>query len=54
MEIHTLENGLYVIQNRYFESKGGSLTPAPLPEGVASGSTPAAPTRFLLLSTPTR
>ncbi len=54
LEIHTLENGLYVIQNRYFKSEGngGALTPAPLPEGVAERVNTGSPYPFFAIIRP--
>ena len=52
VEIHTLENGHYVIQNRYFESRGNSLTPAPLPEGVAERINTGSPYPFFAVVHP--
>lgn len=52
LEIHTLENGLYVIQNRYFKSNGGALTPAPLPEGVAERINTGSPYPFFAIIHP--
>lgn len=52
LEIHTLENGLYVIQNRYFESKGGALVVAPLPPGVAERINTGSPHPFFSIIHP--
>jgi A118 family predicted phage portal protein len=52
LEIHTLENGLYVIQNRYFKSNGGALTPAPLPDGVAERINTGSPYPFFAILHP--
>ncbi len=46
IEIHTLENGVYVIQNRHFTYSDGSLLPAPLPEGVAARINTGSPYPF--------
>lgn len=35
LETHKKENGVYVIENRYYESRGGSYVEAPLPDGIA-------------------
>jgi len=34
LEIHTIENETYIIENRYYADKKGNYSPAPLPEGV--------------------
>lgn len=52
VEIHTLENGAYVIQNRYFKSAGGVLTAAPLPEGVAERINTGSPYPFFAILHP--
>jgi A118 family predicted phage portal protein len=35
LEIHTLENGAYVIENRYYKLENNALTKDELPEGIA-------------------
>lgn len=52
VEIHTLENGTYIIQNRYFENDGGSLSPAPLPDGVAKRIDTGSPYPFFAILHP--
>lgn len=52
VEIHTLENGAYVIQNRYFKSVGGALVAAPLPEGVAERINTGSPYPFFAIIHP--
>lgn len=52
VEIHTLENGAYVIQNRYFKSVGGALVAAPLPEGVAERINTGSPYPFFAILHP--
>lgn len=52
VEIHTLENGSYVIQNRYFKNAGGALTPASLPEGVVERVNTGSPYPFFAILRP--
>ncbi len=52
VEIHTLENGVYVIQNRYFKSVGGALVAAPLPEGIAERINTGSPYPFFAILHP--
>lgn len=52
VEIHTLENGAYVIQNRYFKSAGGVLSAAPLPEGIAERINTGSPYPFFAILHP--
>ena len=52
VEIHTLENGVYVIQNRYFKSVGGVLSAAPLPEGIAERINTGSPYPFFAILHP--
>lgn len=52
VEIHTLENGLYVIQNKYFKNDGGNLVPAALPEGVAERINTGSPYPFFSIIHP--
>lgn len=52
IEIHTLENNAYVIQNRYFKSSGGTLIPAPLPDGVAERINTGSPYPFFSIIRP--
>lgn len=52
VEIHTQENGAYVIQNRYYKSAGGVLTAAPLPDGVAERINTGSPYPFFAILHP--
>lgn len=52
LEIHTLENGLYTIQNRYFKSNRNSLIPTDLPEGVAEQVNTGSPYPFFSIIHP--
>ncbi|MDL2273440.1 hypothetical protein LJC34_02695 [Oscillospiraceae bacterium OttesenSCG-928-G22] len=52
LETHTLENGLYVIQNRYYKSTRNGLTPAPLPDGVAERVNTGSPYPFFAIIRP--
>lgn len=52
VEIHTLENGAYVIQNRYFKSAGGVLSAAPLPDGIAERINTGSPYPFFAILRP--
>jgi len=52
VEIHTLENGTYVIKNRYFKNDGGSLVSAPLPDGVAERINTGSPYPFFAIIHP--
>lgn len=52
VETHTLENGTYVIHNRYYKNESGTLTPAPLPEGVAERVNTGSPYPFFAILRP--
>lgn len=52
VEIHTLENGLYVIQNKYFKSESGRLVPDALPDGVAERINTGSPYPFFSIIRP--
>lgn len=52
VESHTLENGTYVIQNRYYSDTNGTLKPAPLPAGVAERVNTGSPYPFFSIIKP--
>ncbi len=52
MEIHTLENGLYVIENRYYSSEGNNLKLAELPPGIAPRFITGSPLPFFSVIRP--
>ena len=52
LEIHTVENGAYVIQNQFFENKNGALKPTPLPDGVAERVNTGSPYPFFSVIRP--
>ena len=52
LEIHTLENGAYVIENRYYESKRNALTRIELPAGVAPKFMTGSPLPFFSIIRP--
>lgn len=52
VETHTLENGTYVIHNRYFKDDNGALTATALPEGVAERINTGSPYPFFSIIRP--
>lgn len=52
VESHTLENGTYVIQNRYYSDTNGTLKPTPLPDGVAERVNTGSPYPFFSIIHP--
>lgn len=52
VELHTLENGLYVIQNKYFKTEGNALVPTVLPDGVAERINTGSPYPFFSIIHP--
>jgi len=52
LEIHTIENGVYVIENRYYDVKNGRLLPTDLPEGVAPKFITGSPVPFFAIIRP--
>lgn len=52
LETHTKENGVYVVENRYYEAGKNKLTPAALPPGVAPKFTTGSPLPFFSIVKP--
>jgi len=52
LELHTLENGNYVIENRYYENKNGNLALVELPSGIAPKFITGSPIPFFSIVTP--
>lgn len=52
LEIHTLENGSYVIENRYYEVHDNTLTQADLPPGIAPRFLTGSPLPFFSIVRP--
>jgi A118 family predicted phage portal protein len=52
VETHMIEDGLYVIRNRYYEYTNGVLHDAPLPEGVAAVVNTGSPIPFFAIIKP--
>ncbi|MDL2318079.1 hypothetical protein LJC74_03160 [Eubacteriales bacterium OttesenSCG-928-A19] len=52
LEIHTLENGGYVIENRYYEASNNNLKRAELPPGIAPKFITGSPLPFFAIVSP--
>lgn len=52
LEIHTLESGVYVIENRYYEATNNNLVRAELPDGVAPKFITGSPLPFFSIVRP--
>ncbi len=52
LEIHTIENGLYVIENRYYDAKNNNLVQVALPEGVKEKINTGSPLPFFSIIHP--
>jgi len=52
LEVHTVENGMYVIENRYFEEAKGKLVEADLPENIAEKFMTGSPVPFFSIIKP--
>lgn len=52
LEIHTLENGVYAIENRYYEATNSNLVRAELPDGVAPKFITGSPLPFFSIVRP--
>lgn len=52
LEIHTLEHGGYVIENRYYEARNNNLVRAELPEGIAPKFITGSPLPFFAILHP--
>jgi len=52
LEIHTIEGGQYVIENRYYKEKEGKLETADLPPGIAAKFLTGSPLPFFLIIRP--
>jgi len=52
VEAHTMRNGQYVIENRYYAIKDGSYTETPLPDGIAAQVYTGSPYPWFVLVSP--
>ena len=52
LEIHTLESGVYVIENRYYEATNNNLVRAELPQGIAPKFITGSPLPFFSIVRP--
>ncbi|NLL92519.1 MAG: phage portal protein [Ruminococcaceae bacterium] len=52
LEIHTLENDVYVIENRYYSQETGKLKSEELPDGIASKFNTGSPLPFFSIISP--
>ncbi len=52
VELHTVENAMYVIENMYFKYEGGNITKAEVPNGVAQKINTGSPYAFFAIIKP--